>query len=158
MPEFEYQNVEAWHTAVKLAASTGRLKVGSNLKASADAQAHAFEEAGLACAFIAESASREGGAQAMLYRDARTALARCRSWLHVLAAVTNENDSVFGNEFELADQASRQLGGLMRTLERGPAGGQGGPGGRPPAPRGPGPGAGPQRHGGPPPRGGGGPR
>lgn len=121
MPEFEYQNVEAWNTAVKLAASVGRLKIGSNLKASADAQANAFDQAGVACALIAEGAMRDGGAQVGLYRDARAALARCRAWLHVLAAVTNEQDSVFGNEFDLAEQAARQLNALIRNAERGAA-------------------------------------
>jgi hypothetical protein len=122
MPEFEYQKVEAWITAVKLAAAVGRLKIGSNLKASADAQAHAFEQAGMASALIAEASSREGPAQVGLYRDARGALAQCRSWLHVLAAVTNEPDSVFGNELDLADQAARQVSGTLRSIERGPAG------------------------------------
>jgi hypothetical protein len=121
LPEFEYQNVEAWNTAVKLAASVGRLKIGSNLKASADAQANAFDQAGVACALIAEGAMREGPAQGALYRDARAALVRCRAWLHVLAAVTNEQDTIFGNEFDLAEQASRQLNALVRSLDRGPA-------------------------------------
>ena len=31
MAEFEYQNVEAWNTSVKLASSVGRLKIGSYL-------------------------------------------------------------------------------------------------------------------------------
>lgn len=139
MAEFEYQNVEAWNTAVKLAAAVGRLKIGSNLKASAEAQGKAFDQAGLAAALIAEGAGREGPAQIGMYRDARGSLAQCRSWLHVLAAVTNEQDSVFGNEFDLAEQASRQLNALIRTADRGPAGPRpplrGGP---PPAgPRGP---------------------
>ncbi len=122
MPEFEYQKVEAWNTAVRLAAAVGRLKIGSNLKASADAHAHAFEQAGIACALIAEASSREGPAQVGLYRDARGALAQCRSWLHVLAAVTNESDTVFGNELDLAEQAARQVTGTLRSLDRGPAG------------------------------------
>src|SRR6185312_9855756 len=63
MAEFAYQDVEAWNTGVKLAASVGRLKIGSNLKASSDAQAKAFEQAGLACALIAEGSMREGGAR-----------------------------------------------------------------------------------------------
>lgn len=145
MAEFEYQNVEAWNTAIKLAASVGRLKIGSNLKASADAQANAFDAAGVASALIAEGAMREGPAQAALYRDARIALARCRSWLHVLAAVTNEQDSVFGNELDLAEQASRQLNAMLRSLDRGPQGAPGGPrppmrpGGPPQGPRSQGP-------------------
>ena len=149
MPEFTYEDVEAWHTALKLAASTGRLKIGSNLKASADAQAHAFEQAGLAVALIAEGSTREGAAQVGLYRDARGSLAQCRAWLHVLAAVTNENEAVFLTEFELAEQASRQVSGLIRSNERGPAAAPGRPPMRP-APGGPGPRpAGPPR-GGPP--------
>ena len=134
MAEFEYQNVEAWQTTVRLTVAVGRLKIGSNLKASADAQAKAFEQAGLACALIAEGAGREGGAQVGLYRDARGALAQSRSWLHVLASVTNEQEAVFANEFDLAEQASRQLTAMLRAIERGPAMG-GGPGMRPPAGR-----------------------
>lgn len=118
MAEFVYQDVEAWNTTVKLTAAVGRLKIGSNLKASADAQEHAFEQAGLACALIAEGAGREGGAQIDLYRDARGALAQCRSWIHVLAAVMNESDAIFGNELDLAETASRQVGGMLRGAER----------------------------------------
>ena len=112
MPEFDYQNVEAFNTAVRLAASVGRLRIVSNLKASAEAQTKAFEQAGMAAALIAEGASREGGAQVAMYRDARGSLAQCRAWLHVLALVTNEQDQVFMAEFDLADQASRQIGAL----------------------------------------------
>jgi hypothetical protein len=150
MAEFVYQDVEAWNSAVKLAAAVGRLKIGSNLKASADAQQHAFEQAGLACALIAEGAGREGGAQVGLYRDARGALAQSRAWLHVLAALMNEPDTIFGNELDLAESASRQLGGMLRTLDRPPAAAPGGFG-RPPArpERGPG-GPGGGRPGGPP--------
>lgn len=154
MPEYAYQDVEAFHTAVKLAASVGRLKIGSNLKASTDAQSHAFEQAGMACALIAEGSSREGGAQVGLYRDARGALAQCRSWLHILAAVTNEQDSVFGNELDLAEQAARQLGSMLRAMDRPAPPSMGGPGPRPPM-RGSGP-AGPRPGG--PPRGPGGQR
>jgi len=121
MPEYEYQKVEAWNTTVKLAAAVGRLKIGSNLKASTEAQAKAFEQAGMACALIAEGSTREGTGGVPLYRDARGALAQCRSWLHVLAAVTNEPDSVFGNELDLAEQAARQLGGMIRSAERAPS-------------------------------------
>lgn len=140
MAEFEYQNVEAWNSALRLAGSVGRLKVGSNLKASADAQAHAFEQAGMAVALIAEGSGREGGAQVGLYRDARGALAQCRAWLHVLALVTNEPESVFGNELDLAELASRQLNAMLRTIERAPALGSRPPlrGGPPPQGRGPG--------------------
>lgn len=137
MAEFEYQNSEAFHTAVRLAANVGRLKIASNLRASADAQAKAFEQAGLASALIAEGVMREGGAQVALYRDARGALAQCRAWLHVLAAVTNEQDSVFATELDLAEQASRQLNAAIRSAERGSPigpGGQGRPGPRPGGP------------------------
>jgi hypothetical protein len=150
MAEYDYQNVEAWNTAVRLAASIGRLKIGSNLKASADAQQRAFEQAGLACALIAEGSSREGPAQVGLYRDARGALAQCRSWLHVLAALTNEPDSVFATELDLAEQAARQVSAYLRGIERGPV-----PGARPPMRPGPAP-AGPRPGG--PPRGQAGPR
>lgn len=155
MAEFEYQNTEAFNTAVRLAASVGRLRIVSNLKASADAQSKAFEQAGLAAAFIAEGTTREAGGQVALYRDARGSLAQCRAWLHVLANVTNEQDAVFMAEFELADQASRQLNASLRNMERGPQGpGQGGgsnftprPGATGSGPRTPGPAA---RPGGPP--------
>lgn len=144
MAEGEPQSIEAWNTTVRLAAAVGRLKIGSNLKASADAQGKAFELAGVACGLIAEAAGREGPAQVGLLRDARGALAQCRSWIHVLAAVTNEQDSVFGNELDMVEQASRQVGAYIRSIDRGP-----GPGGhqapRPPMRQGPGP-----RPGGPP--------
>lgn len=139
MAEFEYQNVEAWNTAVRLASTVGRLKIGSNLKASQDAQSHAFEQAGLAAALIAEAAGREGPAQIGLYRDARGALAQCRAWIHILAAVTNENDAVFANELDLAEQAARQVSAYIRAADRGPA--PGGPGGPRPPMRGAAPGA-----------------
>lgn len=155
MAEFAYDEVEAWHTTVKLATAVGRLKVGSNLKASGDAQQRAFEQAGLAGAMVAEGASREGGSQIGLYRDARGALAQCRAWLHILASLMNEPDSIFGNELDLAETASRQLSGMLRTLDR-PApsfggGGPGGPGGggRPMGPPNRGPGGGGPRYGGP---------
>jgi hypothetical protein len=122
MAEFAYQDVEAWKTTVRLAAAVGRLRIGSNLKAAENSQQHAFEQAGLACAAIAEGAGREGPAQAGLYRDARASLARCRAWLHVLAAVTNEQDAVFGNELDLAETAARQLGASLRQYDRGPGG------------------------------------
>jgi hypothetical protein len=151
MAEGDPQSIEAFNTTVRLAASIGRLKIGSNLKASADAQSKGFELAGVACGLIAEAASREGPAQAGLLRDARGALAQCRSWIHVLAAVTNEQESVFGNELDLLEQASRQIAAYVRTLDRGPAPGSQ-QGSRPPMR----PGGG-QRPGGPP-RNPGGPR
>ena len=60
MAEPDYRQSEAFNTSVRLAASVGRLKVGSNLKAAADAQAKAFEQAGMAAALIAEASTREG--------------------------------------------------------------------------------------------------
>lgn len=113
------QTIEAWNTAIRLAAAIGRLKIGSNLKAAGDAQGKAFELAGVACGLIAEASTREGPAQLALLRDARGALAQSRSWIHVLAAVTNEQESVFGNELDLVDQASRQVNAYARSLERG---------------------------------------
>jgi hypothetical protein len=130
MAEGDPQSIEAWNTTIRLAASVGRLKIGSNLKAAADAQAKAFDLAGIASGLIAEAAGREGPAQVGLLRDARGALAQCRSWIHVLAAVTNEQDSVFGNELDMVEQASRQVAAYLRTQDRGPATGGGGP--RPP--------------------------
>ena len=141
MAEGDPQSIEAWNTTTRLAAAVGRLKIGSNLRASADAQAKAFDLAGVACGLIAEAAGREGPAQAGILRDARGALAQCKSWIHVLAAVTNEQESVFGNEIDLVDQASCQIGAYIRSLDRGPA--QAGP--RPPMRQGPG---GPPRPGG----------
>ncbi|MCK9520688.1 MAG: hypothetical protein M0R74_16940 [Dehalococcoidia bacterium] len=144
MVQFDYQQVEAWNTAVRLAAAVGRLKVASNLKASADAQAKAFETAGAACGLIAEGAGREGPPQAALYRDARGALAQCSSWLHVLASVTSQQPDVFHDELQLADTASRQLGALLRTLDRDrdrgprPGGPRSAPAGGRPGGRGPG--------------------
>lgn len=144
----EGQSIEAWNTTIRLAAAVGRLKIGSNLRASSDAQAKAFELAGIACGLIAEAAGRDGPAQAGILRDAQGALAQCKSWIHVLAAVTNEQHSVFGNELDLVEQASRQVGAYLRSMDRGPA--QGGP--RPPMR----PGGGPRPGG--PPRNPGGPR
>lgn len=148
----EFETVEAWNTAVRLAAGVGRLKIASNLKASADAQAKAFEQAGIAAGLLAEGAGREGPAQAGLYRDARGALAQATSWLHVLASVTNQQPEVFAEELGLAEQASRQIGAVLRTMDRGAGGPNLRPPQRPAAPgRPPGPrGSGPQ-----PPRGGG---
>lgn len=151
MAEFEYQNSEAFNTVIRLAANIGRLKIVSNLKASSDAQTRAFEQAGMAAALVAEGSTREGPAQAALYRDARGALAQCRAWLHVLAVVTNEQDAVFATEFELAEQASRQVNAAIRAIERGTAGGPG-RGSNVTPPRGGGGGSF-ARAGGPPPRG-----
>ncbi|MFN0096999.1 MAG: hypothetical protein ACKVVT_19745 [Dehalococcoidia bacterium] len=159
MADNGYQDVEAWNTTVRLAAAVGRLKVGSNLKASADAQQRAFEQAGLAAALVAEGAQRDGGGAVPLFRDARGALAQCRSWLHVLAMLMNEPDTVFDNEHNLADQASRQLNAMLRNLDRAPAMGAPMSLARPARPMGPGgPGSGVGPRGDRPPRPAGGPR
>ena len=134
MAEPDYRQSEAFNTSVRLATSVGRLKVGSNLKAAADAQAKAFEQAGMAAALIAEASTREGPAQVGLYRDARGSFAQSRAWLIVLAAVMNEPESVFANELDLAEQGSRQVSATLRTLDRGPAQGAAAP--RPVPPRG----------------------
>lgn len=147
MPEFAYQDSEAWNTAVRLAASVGRLRIGSNLKAAENAQANAFSAAGDAAALIAEATTLDGGQAMAAYRDARAALARTRSWLAVLAVVTNEPESVFADELNLAELGARQVSAVLRTMDRMPGGGprppmRSGPppgpgGGRPPGPRGP---------------------
>jgi hypothetical protein len=53
MADADYRQSEAFNTSLRLAATVGRLKVGSNLKAAADAQTKAFEQAGMAAALIA---------------------------------------------------------------------------------------------------------
>ena len=136
MAEGDYRQSEAFNTTVRLATAVGRLKVGSNLKAAADAQGKAFEQAGMAAALIAEGITREGPSQVGLYRDARGSLAQCRAWMIVLASVMNEQDTIFASELEMAEQASRQLAATLRTLDRPP--GPAAP--RPAPPRGPSPG------------------
>ncbi|MEP6871504.1 MAG: hypothetical protein ABI939_06580, partial [Anaerolineaceae bacterium] len=91
-----------------------------------------------------EASGREGPAQGDLYRDARGALAQCRSWIHILAAVTNERDTVFAHELELAEQAARQVAAYLRVgagrLPGGPVRGPAPGGARPPGrPQGGGP-------------------
>ncbi len=143
MPEFEFEKTEAWNTALRLTASVGRLRVGSNLKAATDAQAAAYEAAGRACAIIAEGSALEGGNRAAAFREARGMLARSAAWLHILAAVTNEPPTVFNQELDDAEKGAHQLTIAGRAAERGPGG--------PPRfdrPRGgPGPGGGPGRGG-----------
>ncbi len=146
MPGTDHTEIEAWNTAIRLAASIGRLKIASNLRASQEAQDRAFQAAGDAAARLAEAGSREGQAQAALLREARGALAACRSWIHVLAALTNEPETVFSAELDLIDQAGKQINAFLRAAERaagpGPA-----PGRTPAAPRPapPAPGRGPGR-------------
>lgn len=133
MPGTDHTEIEAWNTAIRLAASIGRLKVPSNLRASQEAQDRAFQAAGEAAARIAEAGAREGQAQAAILREARGALAACRSWLHVLAALLNEPESVFSAELDLIDQAGKQINAYLRAAER--AAGPGAAPGRPAPPR-----------------------
>jgi len=118
MTAADHHDIEAWNTAIRLAASIGRLKIGSNLRASQEAHERAFEAAGEAAARIAEAGAREGQAQAAILREARGALAACRSWLHVLAALTNEPETVFAEELELIEQAGKQINAYLRAAER----------------------------------------
>jgi hypothetical protein len=135
MPELDFDRSEAYNTALRLATAVGRLKVGSNLKASADAQEHAFVSAGNACASVADGAGRDGPPQIAAYREARSSLARCAAWLHVLAALMNEQSSVFQQELDLCEQGARQIAAAIRAADRGP-GGPGGAGGYGPGGRG----------------------
>ncbi len=154
MTEHGYETAESFNTTLQLTSMVGRLKVPSNLKAVAEAQNQAFQQAGRACALIAEAAVRDPGGQAAAYRDARGALAQCRAWIHVIAELINEPISVFSDEIGLTDQATKQVNASIRVLDmrreggrdrdrdrdRGPSGprGRGGPGGqRGGPPRGP---------------------
>ena len=60
-----------------------------------------------------------------------------------LPAVTNEPETAFATELDLADQAARQVGGMLRSLDRAapprPAPRQAGPPPRPGGPPRPGP-------------------
>lgn len=118
MPTTEHQDLEAWNTAIRLAASIGRLKVPSNLRASQEAQDRAFQAAGQAAAHLAEAATREGQAQLAALRDARGALAACRSWIHVLAALINEPETAFSAELDLIEQGGKQINAFLRVAER----------------------------------------
>ncbi len=136
MTEYAYQTTESWNTSLQLASTVGRLRIASNLKAVTQAQEAAFEAAGRACASLAEASAREMGGQAAAYRDARGYLAQVSAWLHVIAELTNEPNSVFAVELDLADQASKQVAASLRAMDmrrddRGgpPRGGPGGPGG-----------------------------
>jgi hypothetical protein len=60
MADADYRQSEAFNTSLRLAATVGRLKVGSNLKAAADAQTKAFEQAGMASAMPAVRSRRPG--------------------------------------------------------------------------------------------------
>ncbi len=118
MPTTDHQDLEAWNTAIRLAAAIGRLKVPSNLRASQEAQDRAFQAAGDAAAHLAEAATREGQAQLAVLRDARGALAACRSWIHVLAALINEPETAFSAELDLIEQAGKQINAFLRVAER----------------------------------------
>lgn len=118
MTTTDHTEIEAWNTAIRLAASIGRLKIPSNLRASQEAQDSAFQAAGQAAARIAEAATREGQAQIAILREARGALAACRSWIHVLAALVNEPETAFADELELIDQAGKQIAASLRVAER----------------------------------------
>jgi hypothetical protein len=102
---------------VRLAAAVGRLRVASNLKAVADAQQAAFLAAGEAAGAIAEAHARDRAAQVGRYREAAGALARCRSWIEVIAELTNEPLSVFDQEIEMADHATKLVVANLQTLD-----------------------------------------
>lgn len=117
MSDRAYENTEAWATSLRLAGAVGRLKIASNLRTVSEAQDKAFGEAGRACALLAEASTHEAGGQVAAYRDARGALAQCQAWLHVIAELTNEPESVFEQELSLADLASRQIGASIRAAD-----------------------------------------
>ncbi len=118
MAEFDFERTEAWNTALRLATSVGRLRVGSNLKASADAQEAAFAAAALPRRMAPTGAAREGGAQVGAYREARSSLTQCAAWLQVLASLMNEPPTVFEQESELAEQCARQVAAAIRAADR----------------------------------------
>lgn len=138
MTEHGYETTEAFNTSLKLASMVGRLRVTSNLQAVREAQQKAFEEAGRACALIADASTREGGNQAPVYRDARGALAQCQAWIHIVAELINEPASAFSEELAVAEQATKQVNASLRVLdmrrdssrERGAGAPRGGGGGR----------------------------
>ncbi len=113
----EFESSESWKTAVRLAAAVGRLRVASNLKAVADAQQAAFLAAGEAAGAIAEAATRDRGGQVGRFRDAAGALARCRSWIEVVAELTNEPVTVFGEELEMIERANKLIAATLSTLD-----------------------------------------
>lgn len=120
MPEFDFDQTEAWNTTLRLVTNTGRLRIGSNLKAADDAHTAAFTAAGRACAMIAEASALEGGPRVSAYREGRAQLAQCSAWLQVLASLINEPSTVFAEELEMADKAAHQLSASARAAERGP--------------------------------------
>lgn len=117
MAGYGYESTEAWNTALTLASSVGRLRIASNLKAVTQAHEAAFEQAGRACALIAEAATRDGGGPVAAYREARGALAQVQAWLQVIADLMNEQPTVFAHELDLAEQASKQLNASIRAQD-----------------------------------------
>jgi hypothetical protein len=113
----EFESSESWKTAVRLAASVGRLRVASNLKAVADAQQAAFLAAGEAAGAIAEASTRDRGGQIGRLRDAAASLARCRSWIEVVAELTNEPVAVFDEELQMIEHASKLVAASLSTLD-----------------------------------------
>lgn len=110
---------DSFRSAVRLAAAVGRLRVASNLKAVADAQAAAFMAAGEAAGGVHEAEIRERPAQVGRLREAVAALARCRAWIHVIAELTNQPVDVFGEELGMVDHAERLVLAKLQTLDRG---------------------------------------
>ncbi|MCA9825022.1 MAG: hypothetical protein R3C29_10035 [Dehalococcoidia bacterium] len=113
----EFETSESWKTTVRLAAAVGRLRVASNLKAVADAQQAAFMAAGEAAGAVAEAATRDRGGQVGRFRDAAGALARCRSWIEVVAELTNEPVAVFDQEIEMIEHANKLIAASLSTLD-----------------------------------------
>ncbi len=125
MAEFEYQNSEAFNTVIRLAATVavGRLKIVSNLKASADAQTKAFEQAGMASrAHRRRVAAAKGGPGG--------ALPRCPGRNCPVPCVVARPRCCHERERRgLRDRVRtrgaghRQVNAAIRVLERGPGGG-----------------------------------
>ena len=113
----EFATSDSWRVAVRLAAAVGRLRVASNLKAVADGQQAAFMAAGEAAGHIAEAQVRDRAAQVGRYREAAGALARCRSWIEVIAELTNEPITVFDQELELVDHATKLVTASLQAYE-----------------------------------------
>ncbi len=113
----DFETSESWKTSVRLAAAVGRLRVASNLKAVADAQQAAFLAAGEAAGALAEATTRDRGGQVGRFRDAAGALARCRSWIEVVAELTNEPVTVFGEELEMIERANKLIAASLSTLD-----------------------------------------
>lgn len=113
----EFATSDSWRTAVRLAAAVGRLRVASNLKAVADAQQAAFMAAGEAAGAIAEAQARDRAAQVGRYREAAGALARCRSWIEVIAELTNEPLTVFDEEIQIVEHAMKLVTANLQALD-----------------------------------------